>query len=155
MVSYMDLGSEGILYDFEGNPVTAVGVEIRNAAGGLNEALEVDKIIYHGGDTVLVLLRCDVVEIDHKPIKGDESNWRRIHVMRATDATTTDSDQVLQAINAQRQRIQFEREKRQNIERLFPDVGDSEGHIHDEEGHVIDPFEDPEGPGGFDPTEGS
>lgn len=146
VVTYMDLGQEGILYSFEGNPVTAVGVEIRNAAGGLNDALDIDKVVFHGGDTVFVLLRCDVVEIDHKPIKGDEGNWRRIHVMRATDATTTDSDEVAIAINQQRQRIIFEKERRENIQRLFPDVGDEAGSVMESEPIDVEPVpDDPKG----------
>jgi hypothetical protein len=117
----MDLASEGILEDFEGNPVTSVGVEIRNASGGLNKALQVDPVVLHGGDTVWVLLQCDVTGIVHKPIKDDEGNWQRIHVMRATDCTLTDDEAAKLAIRDQRARIQKWREEQEGIRRLFPD----------------------------------
>ena len=120
-VSEMDLEAEGILEDFEGNPVTTVGVEIRNAGGGLSEALDVEPVLLHGGDTVYVVMRCDVTGVNHKPIKGDEGNWKRIHVMRATDATIMDSAAVRKAIDSQRERIRREHERRKGVEHLFPD----------------------------------
>jgi hypothetical protein len=123
-VSQMDLAAEGILEDFEGNPVTAVGVEVRNAGGGLSDALDVDPVLLHGGDTVYVVMRCDVTGINHKPIKGDEGNWKRIAVMRATDATILDSAAVRKAIDTQRERIRREHERRKGVEHLFPDPED-------------------------------
>jgi hypothetical protein len=117
----MDLAAEGILENFEGNPVTAVGVEVRNAGGGLSEALSVDPVMLHGGDTVYVVMRCDVTGVNHKPIKGDEGNWKRIHVMRATDATIMDSAAVRKAIDSQRERIKKEMERRQGVSRMFDD----------------------------------
>jgi hypothetical protein len=123
-VSDMNLEEEGILASFEGSPVTAVGVEIRNAGGGLSEALDVDPIVLHGGDTVYVVMRCDVTGVNHQPIKGDEGNWKRVHVMRATDATILDSSAVRKAIDSQRDRIRREHERRKGVEHLFPDPED-------------------------------
>jgi len=117
----MNLAEEGILEDFEGNPVTAVGVEIRNAGGGLSESLGVDPVMLHGGDTVYVVMRCDVTGINHKPIKGDEGNWKRVMVMRATDATIMDSAAVRKALDSQRDRIKREKERREGINHLFVD----------------------------------
>jgi hypothetical protein len=120
----MNLEEEGILENFEGNPVTAVGVEVRNAGGGLSEALSVDPVMLHGGDTVYVVMRCDVTGVNHKPIKGDEGNWKRVHVMRATDATIMDSAAIRKAIDSQRERIKKEAERKAGIERMFPDPED-------------------------------
>ena len=46
-VSDMDLDAEGILYDFEGEPVTQVGFEVGNAAGALNAVAEVEREVLH------------------------------------------------------------------------------------------------------------
>ncbi len=120
-VSQMDLAEAGILYDFEGNPVTTVGVEVRNAGGGLSEALDIEPVILHGGDTVYVVMRCDVTGVNHKPVKGDEGNWKRIMVMRATDCTILDTAAVRKAIDTQRERIRREHERRKGIDHLFED----------------------------------
>jgi hypothetical protein len=122
----MDLAQEGILGDFEGAPVKGVGVEIRNASGGLNDALEVDPVVLHGGDTVWVVLQCDVTAITHKPVKGDEGSWQRVHVMRATDVTLMDSNAVRKAITDQRTRIQKHREAKKGVQRMFDGEGEDE-----------------------------
>lgn len=125
-VSEMDLAKEGILGEFEGAPVTQVGVEIRNASGGLNDALEVDPVVLHGGDTVWVVLQCDVTAINHKPVKGAEGNWQRVHVMRATDVTLMDAPAVKKAINDQRSRIQKYREAQKGVQRMFDGEGEDD-----------------------------
>jgi hypothetical protein len=109
-VSNMDLWSEGILGEFEGSPITATGVEIRNAAGGLNESLKVDPMVKHQGDTVYVLLRCDVTGVNFKPVKDEEGEVMRVHVMRATDVTLADGPDMVDLIDRQRARIQKSRD---------------------------------------------
>jgi len=116
------------LGEFEGQEVTKVGVEIRNAGGGLNDALEVDPLVLTIGDSCYVALRVDVVAIDHKPVKGEEDELMRVQVMRATDATILDDMVVIEAINAQRDRIIKAREEREGTQRLEGmDAGDLTG----------------------------
>lgn len=110
---------EVILATFEGCGVTRVGVEVRNAGGGLNDALDVDPVILSIGDTAYVAMRVDVVAIDHKPVKGEEDKMMRVHVMRCTDATIVEADVVRTAVDAQRERIAMERERREGVQRMF------------------------------------
>jgi hypothetical protein len=101
----MDLAAEGILYEFEGSPVTLTAASVNNVGKKLSDALMVSPTVMAGGDTVYVLVRCDVTGIDHKPIVGDEGNWRRIHGMRATDAI------IVEATAPQRKSVDVTREK--------------------------------------------
>jgi hypothetical protein len=115
----MDLEAEGILDEFEGQAVKATGVEVSNAAGGLNKSLEVDPSVMAIGETVYVLMQCDVTSITHKPIKDDEGNLMRVHRMRATDVTfIEDIAPVKQALSEQRERIRKFQEEKAGILRL-------------------------------------
>jgi hypothetical protein len=119
-VSDMDLAAEGILYDFEGSPVTLTAASVNNAGKKLSDALMVDPQIMKGGDTVFVLLRCDVTGIDHKPIQNDEGNWRRIHAMRCTDAVIVEVTAVQRKIvDTTRQKVTRMKEEAVGVRRLF------------------------------------
>lgn len=93
------------LSKFEGKQVVTAGLEIRNAAGGLNEALKVDPEEWHGGDEVHVVLRCTVDKIRHDPVK-DMDAWKRIHILTASDATVIDGTLVEEALTEQAKRIE-------------------------------------------------
>jgi hypothetical protein len=128
------MAEEEIIGEFEGCGVIKVGVEVRNAGGGLNDALDVDPVLLNIGDTAFVAMRVDVVAIDHKPVKGEEDKLMRVHVMRCTDATIIEADVVSEAVNAQRDRIQKERERREGTQRMFEGNGTGEGdEPHDDD----------------------
>lgn len=93
------------LTPFEGIPTVAVGIEIRNAAGGLNEALAVDPAEWHQGDEVTVVLRCNVDKIRFDNAKDTDGN-RRVHILSAFDAAVIDSDIVDEQLDEQRRRIE-------------------------------------------------
>jgi hypothetical protein len=126
-VSEMDREAEGILGEFEGSPVTKTGIEIRNAAGGLNDALEVDPVTMLKGDTCYVVLRCDVIDVHFPNVKGAEDQCRRVHIMRATDAVIMDTAGVKNAIDAQRKRIIKAREEAKGVQRMFADDDENKG----------------------------
>jgi transcriptional regulator with AAA-type ATPase domain len=96
-----ELAAEGILGHFEGSPVTQTGVEIRNAAGGLNESLQTENMVKQKGDHYYVLLRCDVIDLHFPNVKGHEDQSRRVHVSRATDATIMDAEMAEPLIRKQ------------------------------------------------------
>lgn len=98
---------------FEGQPVNAVGLEIRNSAGGLNESMKTDPVELHIGDEVTVTMRCKVTKIRHDPLK-DADGLRRVHILDASDATIIDDELVATAIDAQKKRI----EERNGVKRL-------------------------------------
>lgn len=92
---------------FEGRKVDAVGIEIRNSAGGLNEALKVDPAEWHLEDEVVVVLRCKVTKIRHDPLK-DTDGLRRVHILDAEDATVIEDDgMITTALDEQKKRIEL------------------------------------------------
>lgn len=95
----VDLGEQ------DGDPVIGVGIEVRNAAGGLQDALAIDPAIFHKGDRVMVLLDCEMTGLAFKPVK-DSNAWRRIHVLHAEGATIVDGVVFTEALAAQADKIQ-------------------------------------------------
>lgn len=95
------------LADFEGLPVTAAAVEIPSAGGGLRDALRVDPVELHKGETVFIVLRCEVGKVRFDPIEADEpaGAQRRVHVLSTNAATIVDGDTVADALAAQAERI--------------------------------------------------
>lgn len=93
------------LADFEGVAVSTASVEIRNAAGGLQDALKVSPESWHHGDEMTIVLRCSVTKIRFDPIKDSEA-LARVHVLTASDATVIDSAAVEDALDDQARRIE-------------------------------------------------
>jgi hypothetical protein len=92
---------------FEGLPVTSAGVEIPSAGGGLRDALRVDPVELHKGETVFVVLQCEVGKVRFDPVDRDEpaGPQRRVHVLGTTAATIVDRELVASALDAQAERI--------------------------------------------------
>lgn len=121
-VSAMDLTEEGILYEFEGSPVTLTAASVSNVGKKLTDALMVDPKVMAGGDTFYVLLRCDVTGIDHKPIVGDEGNWRRIHGVRCTDAVVVEATAPQRkVVDSTRERVTKAKDAKLGVRQLFED----------------------------------
>lgn len=118
-----------VLTAFEGDPVLSAGVEVRNAAGGLNEALGVEPVEYHKDDTVVVILECDVSKIRFYPVK-DTDGWRRVHILTATNAAVVDKSLVEDVLEAQRIKI----EEAKGISRL-PFGGEDPVEAHNRGDH--------------------
>jgi len=111
-----DISDEYPLGDFEGIPVVGAGVEVRNASGGLNDALGIDPVVMQKGDMAIVVLRVDVTDVHFPDVKGEEGTCIRAHVMRATDAAiVTDealSKKILKVLNDQREKIVEDQRKK-------------------------------------------
>lgn len=90
---------------FEGRKVDAVGLEIRNAAGGLNEAMKIDPAEFHIDDEVTVVMRCTVTKVRHDPLK-DTDGLRRVHILTAGEATIIDDELVSDVLEKQKIRIE-------------------------------------------------
>lgn len=105
------------LTPFEGDDVLSAGVEIRNAAGGLNEAMKIDAAEWHKDDEVVVALRCSVTKIRFEPIK-DTDGWRRVHILDASTAAVIDSDVVEKLLSAQAEKIRRAKEAEKGTQRL-------------------------------------
>jgi hypothetical protein len=83
---------------FDGDPVLGMGIEIRNAGGGLNEALKVDPVRHSHREKVYVVLECEMTQLTHKWDADDES-WKRIEVFRAVNQAFVTRDLVQAALN--------------------------------------------------------
>lgn len=125
--------TEGDLTPFEGKPVTAVGLEIPGAAGGLRDALEVEPIeLHHGGDCVLVLdLSVVKVRFDPANKKDPEQGLRRVHVTSVEGATFIDREVVQAALDAMKSKIEARKEQEAGVRRLTGTAPDIEQHYED------------------------
>lgn len=101
---------------FDGLDVITSSVAITNAGDGLSQAMSIDHRQLHHGETVYVVLECEVVDIQFPKIK-DTDSLNRKHKLRAGTATIVDKASVIKVIEEQRVKI----EKAQGIERLALD----------------------------------
>lgn len=95
------------LKDFEGKPVTEVGIEIRNVSGGLQDAVKFTPVEWEQGEEHFIVLRCVVKEIDHEPVDKEDfaGDQRRVHVMVSEEATPIAAKIVEDAVTAKREEI--------------------------------------------------
>ena len=135
---------------FEGQAVATAGVEVRNAGGGLQKALDVEPGSWQIGDSLLLVMRVDVVGVNLKPIPGAEDMLQRVHVMRATDTTPVEfSDEnaglIVDLINTHATRVQRKRAEARGEDPLFDEDGNVlAGAGEDQDGgidaKILDPF---------------
>lgn len=105
---------------FDGRDVITSSVAIRNAGDGLSQAMSIAHTQLHHGDTVYVVLECQVKDVQFPLIK-DTDSLNRKHILRAGVATLVDKELVDAVISAQRTAI----DKAKGIEQL-PLGGDPE-----------------------------
>jgi hypothetical protein len=119
------------LEPFQGCAVTAVGVTVSNAGGGLHDPLEVDPELIESianiqiGDSVYLLIRADCNGVSYKPVKGDEDKIRYVPSFHATDTTIIDDEWAVEKINAQRDKIQRLRDEAEGKQPLFDEHGNA------------------------------
>ena len=127
------------LEPYQGQAIVGVGIEISNAAGGLNDPLDVDESMQAMvakltiGDTAYVLLRCDVVKDKHQPMTRREDSLKYVPVMRATDATLIDAKWAVEAINDQRDRVTRAKEALDGVTQMLDKDGNPIGTALEEE----------------------
>jgi hypothetical protein len=121
------------LSPFEGQDVLGSGIEIPNAAGGLQQALKIDPQEFHHGDKRYVVLEVDCEKVRFDPIK-DTAGLRRVHVFSAKGATFVDADLVSKHVEDQRDRILRAKEAAAGVTRLEDQDGlaDEEAEEPDE-----------------------
>lgn len=111
----------GELNPFEGLDVLQASIKVTNAGDGLSDALAVDPVEYHLGQTVHVVLECVVAKVDYQQLNGVEA-LRRVHSLKAGTATVVSAALVKDVLDAQRLAI----EKARGIERLDFDGEDGD-----------------------------
>ena len=73
-------------HEFEGFPVLSMTIAVTQAGDGLSKAMSVRPDEMHLGDTVQVLLECEVSKIRYEQVK-DTDGVSRVHVLKAGRAT--------------------------------------------------------------------
>lgn len=107
------------LKKFEGHEVIGTKVAITGAGDGLSQALAVEPLELMLGQTVYVVIECEVTAVTHDPVKDTKSVTRK-HKLHAGAATLVDKELVAAVLDDQRQRIDAAR----GVERLdFTDEG--------------------------------
>jgi hypothetical protein len=103
MTTRVDLG----MYD--GRPIITSSVVIPGAGGGLHESLAVQPVLLHTGDSIDIVLRCTVEDINHKMIKHkgeDTGHYDRVAKLVPNFGMIIDSADVDKAIAASRKRVE-------------------------------------------------
>lgn len=94
----------GVIEVYEHRDVLQTTVQVTHAGDGLSEAMELEPTVLHHGQTVFLVLECEVSKISYPPIK-DTDALARLHTLRAGRATIVDKDLVVNALNDQHLRI--------------------------------------------------
>lgn len=93
------------LSPFEDHEVVEAAIEIPNAAGGLQDAMEIDPQEFHHGERRTIVLDVVVKKVRFDPMKGSEDQLRRVHVFSAESATFIDRAVVAGALDEQAAKI--------------------------------------------------
>lgn len=119
------------LSPFEGKAVTEVGIEIRNIAGGLQDAVKFTPVEWEQGDEHFIVLRCLVKEIAHEPVSKDDyaGDQRRVHVMHAAEAFPIAAKHVEKAVEEKRAEIKKLKDEAEGTPAL--DLDDEPDNVHD------------------------
>lgn len=119
------------LSDWEGKEVTEVGVEMPNAAGGLQEAMKFQPVEWHSGDEQFVVLRGSVTKVRFEPVDKDvpDGDQRRVHILKVDEAFPIASEYVAEYMEKRRDEIRKAREEAEGVmsfelDEEVPDDGD-------------------------------
>lgn len=105
------------LGQFEDRDVISTSIAVRNTGDGLSEAMKTDPQMLHHGDTVYVVMECEVEKVRHDPIKDTEA-LTRVHMLKAGTATIVDADLVGDAVEAQAEKNRRRQEDEAGVKRL-------------------------------------
>lgn len=121
----------GDLSKFEGLEVMAVGVEMPNAAGGLQDAMKFQPVEWHQGDEYYIVLHAVVTKIRHEPMVRENVRGpqRRVHVLSVDEAAPIDARYVKEQLAEHREAIEKAKEQAMGVQRLGLEEGggDKEG----------------------------
>lgn len=105
------------LTPFDGQDVIKTTIAVTNAGDGLSDTMKVEPKEFHLGETVYVVLECEVSKVRFEPIK-DTDALSRVHVLRAGNATIVEADLVKPMVDAMAERVLEAKEAEQGIRRL-------------------------------------
>jgi hypothetical protein len=106
------LADSSPLSPFDGKQVVRSTIAVTNAGDGLSDALGIDPQEFHHGDTVYVVLECEVAKVSLVPVDKDTPGiLLRQHTLRAGTGTIVDGDLVAEQVARQAERIDTARRR--------------------------------------------
>lgn len=131
------------LSSFEGLSVIRAGVEMPGAAGGLRDAMRVDPVELHHGDTGFVILPYTVRKVRFDPVDREDAKGpqERVHVLDVQVGTLVPGGNAeLAALVADvQERVRIAKEEEKGIQRLPDGDGDPLGVLDGEAPEVEKP----------------
>lgn len=111
---------------FEGADVSRAAIQITNAGDGLSEAVKVEPIVIHRGDTGYLVLEWECVEVRFTPADKENPHGDAVRVqkLKAGTATFVDAALVGELIAEQREKNLKAKEDAAGIQRLEFEDGD-------------------------------
>lgn len=105
-----------VLTPFEDDLVTAAGIEIPGAGGGLRDALKFDPVELHIDQEVYIVFHLKTAKIRFDPRKDEdhEGELQRVHVMTVKNAVFVEPKLVAKLLDAQTAHI-AERKRQEEI----------------------------------------
>lgn len=112
-----------LLSPFDGRDVLRSTIAITNAGDGLSDAMKVDPKEWHHGETVIVVLECEVTKIGHVPFDGKDLDGplSRVHTFKAGTATIVEGDvlgAIKESLTQQALKVAEAKEAEKGISRL-------------------------------------
>lgn len=100
------------LTPFDGSQVVRTTIAVTNAGDGLSDALGIDPQEFHHGETVYVVLECEVSKVAYVPVDRDTPGILiRQHTLRAGTGTIVDGEVVAEQVRLQAERIDTARRR--------------------------------------------
>lgn len=101
------------LSKFENRDVLQAAIKVTNAGDGLSQALAIEPVEYHLGDTVYLVIEAEVSKVNYEELR-DTGALKRVHTFKAGTATLVEGQLVAKVLEEQKLAI----EKAKGIERL-------------------------------------
>lgn len=113
---------------YEGRAVMMTTLQVTNAGDGLSQAMAIEPVLLHHHDTVFVVLECEVSKVHYEPIP-ETPDLERKHTLKAGRATIVEKDLVIDALNAQAERIQAAKDAQVGQGTLDPNMDMKGNHL--------------------------
>lgn len=127
MADPIDLG------DFEGRTITKTTIAVKKAGDGLSQAQKVEPTVLRQGETVYVVLECEVGTIHFKPVGDLEEE--RCADLNTIAATIIDDEAVKRAVASMKERLAVIRAAEKSNGGTLPEpsflAGEHRAGLHD------------------------
>lgn len=113
------------LPDFEGRAVAGAALKITDAGDGLSEALELGPKVWHHGDTVYLVLKAEITQVNHKHPKKKDPDLIRVHTASAIGVTEVQASDIQGYLEAAADRLRQARDERDGQTNLLDQGADA------------------------------